>query len=246
MKRARILRIACLWGSVVFALTAGASLQFAHLAKPSRRPDLNSLSSGERQALAELMLAYLSDEVVAHHAHINHSGATLLTGHREYIEGLERYLQDVGAERFVPLPAWNPANAIPAEFMVVRAADDGKERPPLQNATPNLPVPAEFQVPQLCSFATTQDLGSAINGWHGRVHGTIDGTMSDLLIASAAPIFWCWHAFLDDIYAEWERCDHAGAAPPGGHDHGGHDHGRSPSPGPSPALPPPPAPPGAP
>jgi len=25
-------------------------------------------------------------------------------------------------------------------------------------------------------------------------------------IASAAPIFWCWHSFVDHIYWDWQRC----------------------------------------
>ena len=30
--------------------------------------------------------------------------------------------------------------------------------------------------------------------------------MCSLPIASAAPVFWCWHAFVDHIYWDWQRC----------------------------------------
>jgi hypothetical protein len=30
--------------------------------------------------------------------------------------------------------------------------------------------------------------------------------MGDFNIASAAPIFWCFHAFVDEIYYEWQHC----------------------------------------
>ena len=59
---------------------------------------------------------------------------------------------------------------------------------------------------KVCSFETGADLGNAINGWHGSVHITIGGTMGSLAIASASPIFWCWHAFVDHIYYDWQFC----------------------------------------
>lgn len=30
--------------------------------------------------------------------------------------------------------------------------------------------------------------------------------MCDIMLASAAPIFWCWHAFVDHVYWDWQRC----------------------------------------
>ncbi len=44
------------------------------------------------------------------------------------------------------------------------------------------------------------------NGWHGSVHVAIGGTMQDAMIASAAPIFWCWHGYVDHVYWDWQRC----------------------------------------
>lgn len=58
----------------------------------------------------------------------------------------------------------------------------------------------------MCEFESGADLGNAINGWHGSVHIAIGGTMSSIMIASAAPIFWCWHAFVDHIYWNWQMC----------------------------------------
>src|SRR5262245_28342442 len=170
------------------------------------RPDLNSLTAIERTGLVNLILSYLTDSVVAVHTTINHSGEHLFTGHRAYIEDLEAYLLANGGNQYMPLPKWNPANPIPEEFNVVKAQDDGTPRPPLVNLNPNLPLPEQFASPLLCDYQDADTLGSEVNPWHGGVHTTIGGTMGDFNIASAAPIFWCFHAFVDEIYYDWQHC----------------------------------------
>jgi len=117
---------------------------------------------------------------------------------------MEAYLAANGGGAFVPLPLWNSANPIPPEFNVVK--NPGPTRPPLANLNPNTPKPAQFEDPAVCDFDNAEDLGNAINGWHGQVHCAIGGTMCSLPVASAAPIFWCWHAFVDHIYWDWQRC----------------------------------------
>lgn len=168
------------------------------------RQNLNALPAGERQALVDLILQYLNDSVVAAHTTITHSGEHIFTGHRQYIEELEAFLATQGGGRFVPLPAWNPANPIPSEFNVVKPSNNGAARPALVNLNPNLPMPSQYAPPTVCNFASATDLGNDVNGWHGSVHVTIGGTMSQLAIASAAPIFWCWHAFVDEIYRDYQ------------------------------------------
>lgn len=142
---------------------------------------------------------------MAAHTTITHSGEHIFTGHRQYIEGLEAFLSSQGGGRFVPLPAWNPANPVPAEFNVVKPEDDGTPRPALVNLNPNLPMPGQYAPPAVCNFASVTDLGNDVNGWHGSVHVTVGGTMRLFPIASAAPIFWCWHAFMDEIYWDYQN-----------------------------------------
>jgi len=172
------------------------------------RRNLNHLSGGDRTALCTLISTFLTDAVVAAHTQITHQGAHLLTAHRTYIERLERFLIANNGRRFVPLPKWDPAEPIPQEFRVVRPLDAGGmgNRQPLQNFDPQLPLPAQFTRPALCNIANTEDLGNAINAWHGSIHLRVGGTMADSDVSSAAPIFWCWHAFVDDVFFEWERC----------------------------------------
>jgi hypothetical protein len=187
----------------------------------AHRIEVNMIDPGDRQALVDLMLQYLTDAVVAEHMAVVHSGIDFFTGHRSYIGELEAWLATNGPPQFVPLPEWDPQNPIPDEFDVVRPRDDGTPRAGLQNLNPGMPLPPEFGSAQLCNFATGDDLANAINGWHGSVHGAIGGAMGSFMEAPAAPIFWCWHSFLDDVYYDWEACqvieDGKGEDHPPGH-----------------------------
>ena len=181
------------------------------------RRDLNTLSSGERTTLVNLMLNYINDAVVWSHnpnnpnAIVHHEGEHGFTTHRSFIGLLEDWLASNGGGRFVPLPMWNPANPIPAEFNVVKPTDTGVARPPLVNLNPNLPRPAGLNPPALCGIADATTLwNDHTDGWHGLVHVTIGGTMGSIQIAPAAPIFFCWHAFVDEIYDDYFRCRWSG------------------------------------
>lgn len=170
------------------------------------RPDLNSLSAVDRTTLVNLILPYLTDAVVITHTTINHAGEHLFTGHRAYIEDLEAYLLANGGGQFVPLPKWNSKNPIPPEFNVVKAEDGGTPRPPLSVLDPSLPRSQEFILPRVCQYSDPDKLASDVLPWHDSVHNTIGGTMAQFSIASAAPIFWCFHAFVDEIYHDWQHC----------------------------------------
>lgn len=170
----------------------------------AHRADVNTFTPAERTQLVTLILGYLTDTVVADHTSIIHSGLELFTGHRAYIMGLENYLSANGGAAFDPLPFWNSATPIPPEFNVIK--NPGPMRPPLVNLNPNIPKPPQFEYPAVCEYDDPAQLGNDINGWHGSVHVAIGGTMGDIQQASAAPIFWCWHAFVDHIYWDWQRC----------------------------------------
>jgi len=172
----------------------------------SHRAELNTMSASDRQALVDLMLAYLNDDIVDDHMMIIHSGLEIFTGHRAYFGAMEAWLNANGGSAYVPLPMWNSADPIPPEFNVVKPEDDGTARPSLVNLNPGIPKPPQYEPPAVCDFEDPADLGDAINGWHGSVHCAIGGTMCNIMIASAAPIFWCWHAFVDHIYWDWQQC----------------------------------------
>jgi len=159
------------------------------------------------------MLSYINDAVVWAHSPqnpngiVHHMGEHAFITHRNFIGDMESWLLTHGGAAFVPLPSWNPAKPIPPEFNVVKAQDDSTPRPPLQNLNPNLPKPAGLAPPGLCNVANADTLwDNGTDPWHGTVHVTIGGTMGDITIAPAAPIFFCWHGYVDEIYEDWIRC----------------------------------------
>lgn len=166
----------------------------------------NDLTPAQRQVLVNLMLNYVNDAVVAEHPLLDHFDRHLFTHHEQYIRAMEDWLKTNGGAEFVPLPKWNPANPIPAEFNVVKARDNGTPRTPLANLNPNLPRPGAFAPAAVCAFPNTDDLGNAIRIWHNSVHGAVGGTMANFDTASAAPIFWCWHKYVNETYEDRLRC----------------------------------------
>ncbi|WKT57654.1 hypothetical protein QVH35_10015 [Candidatus Nitrosotenuis chungbukensis] len=91
------------------------------------RRDLKTLSSSELTELANLIRGHVTQAVLdAHEAwHQMHgsggmigpgSGEHFLDFHRNFIKNLENALINRGKNQYVPLPKWNPADPIPAEF----------------------------------------------------------------------------------------------------------------------------------
>ncbi|MEV4041301.1 tyrosinase family protein [Streptomyces umbrinus] len=172
--------------------------------KMGRRASISDLTAGDKKLLCDLVLSYISDRVLSIHGngHDWHHGNSelFLSRHRQYLAGLESFLVGTGNGRFTPLPKWDPGVEIPSEFSVAKASDTGRVRPPLQNLNPKMPVPTHLRAPNLCQISSGDALAVAIEGWHGQVHVAVGGAMESISIAPAAPIFWCWHAFIDDIY----------------------------------------------
>jgi hypothetical protein len=175
------------------------------LCRNTARRDLNNdLTSAERTLLASLELDYITGgnlttlqrgQVVAtHRAALNSwhtfgpsagAGAQFVTGgqffpgHRGYIGDFEFWLQFVTSPphpEFVPLPKWNPANPIPAEFQGFdqQACTDSTQLPPVTsagncsgntNTAANFPLPCNWvyngtPTTGLCAFA---DISSVQN-----------------------------------------------------------------------------------
>lgn len=167
---------------------------------------LHELSSAELSTLASMLNAFLTDPVVSSHTTINHGGEHFFRGHREYIQNFEDYLLARGQSHLVPLPMWNSGVAMPVEMRPVRPSDSGATRPALTNTFYTQSRPASFFGTSLCSYSSLSALGDAASGnWHSSVHNNIGGSMANLPIASAAYIFWSWHAYVDDVWVQWQR-----------------------------------------
>jgi hypothetical protein len=161
----------------VFSLLMLALFAFsqspAQMCSGARR-DIYSFTAAERLELRNLILAYLSSEIdntkplnnVAHfplvYQHTLHNTMIHGTGnviflkwHRYYIQELEHWLTRNGHNKYVPLPAWNPATGIPDEFFNQKAAGSallpGGAFPNLVKQTFTPPPIAPYQAPAACS-----------------------------------------------------------------------------------------------
>ncbi len=163
------------------------------------RPWLHQLNEIEQGELSALILSYLTEEEIHWHMNINHQDPqSFFHGHRAYIQRLEAYLLRNGAGRYVPLPKWDPATPIPGTFRMVNS-----NYQQLENFEIGMQIPVAFRGQALRQFDSMPTLFQAISPWHDQVHVRVGGCMGDLMTAPAAPIFFCWHACVDDLFDEW-------------------------------------------
>jgi hypothetical protein len=162
-----------------------------------------------------------------------HDDFNFLPFHRVYIGGMEDYFILNGHPEFVPLPNWEPNTPTPIEFQVVDAdcmstvcTNNVPSGGPSvycltpTNWNPNEPLPGYLQIPnpdpnepELCDhpFSPTEPGGKdkfglsrqIENPYHNGVHMDMGGNMFGFA-SPASPIFWCFHAYLDDLWKEWE------------------------------------------
>jgi hypothetical protein len=120
--------------------------------------------------------------------------------HRQMIGNLENFLNANGAGAYVPIPYWDPIEVIPMEFRIVLQGFR-----PLLSHGPIGQIPSWFVPPAVCTFQTEMELADSVLNFHNMVHNRIGGVMAELS-SPAAAIFYCWHAFVDLIYANWQQC----------------------------------------
>lgn len=169
------------------------------------RPYLNRLLRAEMTALARMIMEYSTPQVVGEHwaaiqAGVHDNPESFLSFHRDYVRGLESYLEKEGMSKWVPLPKWDPALPIPEEFNI---PSSGPGR--LRNLNPNISFYPQFDRRNLINFKTQADLGMALMARHNTVHSTVGGVLNNLREAPQAPIFWAFHAFIDDIWHDWQE-----------------------------------------
>jgi len=181
------------------------------------RQDLNSLSSSERTELADLIRNHVTQAVLDEHEawHQIHgpggtrgigSGERFLAFHRNFIGKLEDNLISQGKNQYVPLPIWNPKDPIPSEFSHPgRSTSNPQKQLPTwateSGGSDRAPI---FNYTSLGQFQSSDELGRSLGvDFHGSVHTTISGDMSSFR-SPRDPIFYPWHAFLDDLWSTWE------------------------------------------
>jgi len=188
-----------------------------------QRPDISTFPPNERLELRQLMMAYITTPVVNKHllpdpiiGNFHNYREEFLTWHRDYVSDMEAYLlTQPGGDKFVPLPSWNPTTVIPDEFFnaLVPPGSSVASGWTFSTITNQDPADVDFTpiLNNLCSYMPSagrtaiDNFAQALEIRHDPVHGNIGGIMGSFQ-SPAAAIFWLWHAWIDDVYRQYE-CD---------------------------------------
>ncbi len=201
-----------------------------------RRRDIYAFTPAERAQLRDLIVQFILDANpnpllgnglgngtsgytgTQYHALFGqHGNCNFFPWHRGFIKKLEDYLlKKPGGECFVPLPKWTPISPIPSEFFYDGTGTNNNSvtngtlvnQNPLTSG-PNSyyfydleSIPCEISSGILCDFSTLAEAE------HGSVHVNIGGVMGSIGSAAGAAIFYLWHAYVDDLYWNFESsCD---------------------------------------
>ena len=160
-----------------------------------------------------------------------HDDFNFLPFHRAYMEGMEDFFILNGHPEFVPLPSWDPNTPTPTEFRLVDADCMSTDCNINVSGGPSnyCETPTDWdpkinrnnysELNDLCAYQYNPPSPPPVpynddedelsrnleTPYHNDVH--IDMAENMFSFASpSSPIFWNWHAYLDDMWKEWE-CD---------------------------------------
>lgn len=174
---------------------------------------ISDLTSSQRTFLASKIHQCVTEGTLDRHSQIGHEfGPQLLEDHRILIWELEKCLVISGAGQFVPIPYWNPGEILPPEARGVKSFP-GRDTPALLRSETwkgeydaskfGTHTPWDlFWYPTVGEFANWSFVS-----WHNGVHGNLGGVMdgNHMPVAPTAIAFWLYHAYLDNIYEQWQR-----------------------------------------
>jgi hypothetical protein len=142
-------------------------------------------------------------------------GERFLVFHQQFIGKFDLFRATKG---LLPVTGWDPSTPIPAALShdhvltAPRATDNPFlvdphcKTPTWATVTGGIDVEPLYGYTNLCQFKSLDELGRAIdNGWHGTVHNTIGGDMSQFH-SPIDPVFWRWHKWIDNVRAAWAAC----------------------------------------
>lgn len=143
-------------------------------------------------------------------------GERFLLFHKQYIDKFDVFRHSKG---FMAVVGWDPSTIIPPNLPhdVILTAPRATNDPYSVNHACKTPtwltlaggtdIDPLHGYTSLCQFQSLDELGRSIDsGWHGAVHNTIGGDMSQFH-SPVDPIFWPWHKWVDNVRATWQQCN---------------------------------------
>ena len=198
------------------------------------RPWISSFTADQQLTLAKLIDQYANNNpdskgvknwVVKEHEntmvdpklHNVHEAnyAQLFTWHHAYLGALEAWLTAQGHPEFVPLPKWLPSTPVPTPFASYgysKKNPNGKKGVQSMTDTVDWTPFVHSKLGVFTEDATTgatdktadaQILANVLVVPHNDTHNQLGGVMSTMS-SPTVPVFWLYHAFIDDIDTDWK------------------------------------------
>jgi tyrosinase len=145
------------------------------------------------------------------HGSMGPTGAErFLPWHRAFLRQLEAALQQRDAQAFIPYWNWADDRGVPAwlDGFLPQVPVPGRSQPILVRRSRGrhgrLPSAGEIDLlvrhPDLSYTTFTREL----EGYHNDVHMWVGGTMANIMISPADPLFWLHHAQVDRLWSTWQ------------------------------------------
>lgn len=145
-----------------------------------------------------------------------HGSDLFLPWHRSHLHYFEKLLQEADPPRTanVTIPYWDwihqeTSSKFPVAFEKPGLFMSGRNNNPVELPQDTIQiVTAETNWNEFGGFpqGQTRNYGKLESRPHNYMHSTyIGGKMADPLTAAEDPIYWSFHAFIDLLWAEWQR-----------------------------------------
>lgn len=139
-----------------------------------------------------------------------HGASNFLPWHREYLFALESRLRLFNPAVTIPYWDWSMDQTVPAQLSA--PADLTRWGVTRNTNIINLPTPT--QVANTLAQTTWASFRGSLEGLHNTVHVRVGGNMGGAG-SPADPLFWLHHAFVDKLWADWQKINTGAAAQPG-------------------------------
>ncbi len=158
-------------------------------------------------------------QLVAIHAdmqHMQHGGMgpigreRFLPWHRDFLRKFEQELQALDAQACVPYWQWTDDRVIPAVVAtVLPTVPVPGVRNPIhvhRSLGRRGRLPSTFEVDAVVSHTNLSysSFTTVLEGFHNDVHNFVGGTMGNIMVSPADPVFWLHHAQIDRLWSIWQ------------------------------------------
>ena len=128
-----------------------------------------------------------------------HGASNFLPWHREYLHHVENRLRLFNP--LVTIPYWDWSHdALPAELSDPQDMANWD----ITRNNPVGPMPTPTQVTNSMAQTTWDSFRTSLEAIHNAVHVSVGGQMGGAS-SPADPLFWLHHAFIDKIWADWQK-----------------------------------------